>query len=73
MESGKRLLAEAVLAPLVIWAFIWAWFYINPPHDISRENFNASWLLITVVSYFITLVIVALFVGGLLKKSWTPV
>ncbi|WP_342764468.1 hypothetical protein [Thermococcus sp. 21S9] len=60
---------EAVTAPLVIWAFIWAWFYINPPHDISRENFNTSWLLITVVSYFITLVIVALFVGRLLKKA----
>jgi hypothetical protein len=37
--------------------------------NIGRENFNTSWLVITAVSYLITLVIVALFVGGLLRKA----
>ncbi|WP_240910813.1 hypothetical protein [Thermococcus sp. MAR1] len=69
MKSGKRLVLEAVMAPLIIWVFMWAWFYISPPHDISRENFNTSWLVVTVVSFFMTLVIVVLFVGRLLRKA----
>ncbi len=62
MKSGKRLVLEAVTAPLIMWVFMWVLFYIRPPHDISRENFNTSWLMITAVSYLITLVIVVIFV-----------
>jgi len=72
MNSGKRLLAETTLAPLIMWIGFWVLFYIRPPHDVQRDNFNISWLIVTVVSFFITLAIVALFVKRLLRKAGYP-
>ncbi|WP_297090094.1 hypothetical protein [Thermococcus sp.] len=69
MKSARRLLVEAVLAPLAMWVIMWSLGYIRPFGDVGRENFNASWLITTIVSFFITLALVILFVKRLLRKA----
>ncbi|WP_297480138.1 hypothetical protein [Thermococcus sp.] len=69
MKPGRKLVLEAILVPLMLWVFMWMLFYIHPPHDISREDFNASWLVVTIVSYFMVMIVVLLLVRRLLRKA----
>jgi hypothetical protein len=69
MKSARRLLIEAILVPLAMWVIIWSLGYIRPFGDVTRENFNASWLITTIVSFFIVLALVILFVKRLLRKT----
>jgi len=69
MKSARRLLVEAVLAPLAMWVIMWSLGYVRPFGDVRRGNFNTSWLITTIVSFFLTLALVILFVKRSLRKA----
>ena len=69
MKSGKRLVIEAVIVPLVAWVVIWMFLYIHPASSIRRENFNASWLITAVVSLFLALAFIVRVLKRRLRKA----
>jgi hypothetical protein len=68
MKSGKRLVIEAVVVPLLSWVIIWMLLYIHPTSNIRRENFNVSWLIITAVSLFLVLAFIIFVIEKHLRK-----
>ncbi|WP_048147278.1 hypothetical protein [Pyrococcus abyssi] len=69
MKSGKRLIIEAVMVPLIAWVVIWTFLYIHPISNIQRENFNVPWLITSIVSLFLVLAFIILVLKKRLRKT----
>ena len=55
MKSGKRLVLEAVLVPLIILVAFWGLFYFYPCVPSQKMNITISGLITAVVFFFIAL------------------